>query len=73
MTEWQLYAQKLEGSQWKGEKLDKSKLDKMSGMSFLSGQLQGYQNANNVNLVTDQQLGQLLELMEALKNKEDEK
>lgn len=32
LTEWQLYAQKLEGDNWVGEKLDKSKLDKMSGM-----------------------------------------
>lgn len=32
LTEWQLYAQKLEGNNWTGEKLDKSKLDKMSGM-----------------------------------------
>ncbi|KAJ5603958.1 Complex 1 LYR protein, partial [Penicillium hordei] len=46
LTEWQLYAQKLEGDQWAGDKLDQSKLDKMS----------------------DQQLGQLLELMQALKN-----
>lgn len=32
MTEWQLYAQKLEGDQWAGDKLDQAKLDKMSGM-----------------------------------------
>lgn len=32
MTEWQLYAQKLEGDQWTGDKLDRAKLDKMSGM-----------------------------------------
>ena len=31
LTEWQLYAQKLEGDAWIGEKLDKSNLDKMSG------------------------------------------
>lgn len=31
LTEWQLYAQKLEGDTWAGEKLDKAKLDKMSG------------------------------------------
>jgi len=31
LTEWQLYAQKLEGDEWKGEKLDQAKLDKMSG------------------------------------------
>ncbi|KAL4957041.1 hypothetical protein BDW69DRAFT_157303 [Aspergillus filifer] len=47
LTEWQLYAQKLEGDTWKGEKLDKAKLDKMS----------------------DQQLGQLYELMQTIQNK----
>ncbi|KAL5346932.1 hypothetical protein ACLOAV_008075 [Pseudogymnoascus australis] len=30
LTEWQLYAQKLEGSSWRGEVLDKAKIDKMS-------------------------------------------
>ncbi|PYH90025.1 ACN9-domain-containing protein [Aspergillus ellipticus CBS 707.79] len=48
LTEWQLYAQKLEGDTWVGEKLDKSKLDKMS----------------------DQQIGQLYELMQAIQNKD---
>ncbi|EDN07170.1 acetate non-utilizing protein [Histoplasma capsulatum] len=48
LTEWQLYAQKLEGDTWQGEKLDKAKIDKMS----------------------DQQIGQLYELMSTLK-KED--
>ncbi|KAL4887192.1 hypothetical protein BJY04DRAFT_213146 [Aspergillus karnatakaensis] len=50
LTEWQLYAQKLEGDAWIGEKLDKGKLDKMS----------------------DQQLGQLYELMQAIRNEEGE-
>ncbi|KAL2819680.1 hypothetical protein BJX63DRAFT_358769 [Aspergillus granulosus] len=50
LTEWQLYAQKLEGDTWIGEKLDKGKLDKMS----------------------DQQLGQLYELMQTIKNKDGE-
>ncbi|GCB20517.1 succinate dehydrogenase assembly factor 3, mitochondrial [Aspergillus awamori] len=50
LTEWQLYAQKLEGDAWIGEKLDKSKLDKMS----------------------DQQIGQLYELMQAIQNKDGE-
>ncbi|KAJ5832825.1 hypothetical protein N7474_001136 [Penicillium riverlandense] len=36
LTEWQLYAQKLEGDNWAGEKLDKSKLDKMSGRVSVS-------------------------------------
>ncbi|KAL9632561.1 MAG: hypothetical protein Q9164_005248 [Protoblastenia rupestris] len=44
LTEWQMYAQKIEGDAWKGEKLDKGKIDKMS----------------------DQQLGQLYELMQAI-------
>ncbi|RAK73013.1 succinate dehydrogenase assembly factor 3, partial [Aspergillus fijiensis CBS 313.89] len=50
LTEWQLYAQKLEGDAWIGEKLDKGKLDKM----------------------IDQQIGQLYELMQAIKNEEGE-
>ncbi|EEH47687.1 acetate non-utilizing protein 9, mitochondrial [Paracoccidioides brasiliensis Pb18] len=48
LTEWQSYAQKLEGDTWQGEKLDKAKIDKMS----------------------DQQIGQLYELMNAIKNKD---
>ncbi|KAG2417540.1 acetate non-utilizing protein 9 [Aspergillus terreus] len=50
LTEWQLYAQKLEGDTWVGEKLDKAKLDKMS----------------------DQQIGQLYELMQAIQNPDGE-
>ncbi|PLB37288.1 succinate dehydrogenase assembly factor 3 [Aspergillus candidus] len=49
LTEWQLYAQKIEGDSWAGEKLDKAKLDKMS----------------------DQQLGQLYELLQATRKSED--
>ncbi|KAK7416112.1 hypothetical protein QQX98_005440 [Neonectria punicea] len=30
LTEWQLYAQKVEGDSWVGEKLDEGKLQKMS-------------------------------------------
>ncbi|KAI9722422.1 MAG: acetate non-utilizing protein 9 [Chrysothrix sp. TS-e1954] len=50
LTEWQLYAQKLEGDAWKGEKMDTSKLDKMS----------------------DEQIGQLYELMQAIQNKTEQ-
>lgn len=32
LTEWQMYAQKIEGDSWRGEKLDKGKIDKMSGI-----------------------------------------
>ncbi|OKL55679.1 Succinate dehydrogenase assembly factor 3, mitochondrial [Talaromyces atroroseus] len=49
LTEWQLYAQQLEGDSWQGNKLDKAKLDKMS----------------------DQQIGQLYELMQAIHNKSE--
>lgn len=31
LTEWQLYAQKIEGDAWIGDKLDEQKLAKMSG------------------------------------------
>lgn len=48
LTEWQLYAQQVEGDAWRGEKLDKGKVDKMS----------------------DQQIGQLYELMTAIREKE---
>lgn len=50
MTEWQLYAQAIEGNTWKGEKLDKQKIDKMS----------------------DQQLGQMYELMQEIQRKDRE-
>ncbi|MCJ1336313.1 acetate non-utilizing protein 9 [Bachmanniomyces sp. S44760] len=50
LTEWQMYAQKIEGDSWLGEKLDSGKIDKMS----------------------DQQLGQLYELMQAIQKAERE-
>lgn len=36
LTEWQLYAQKIEGDSWVGDKLDPEKVEKMSGLSTLS-------------------------------------
>ncbi|CAK7228467.1 hypothetical protein SBRCBS47491_006916 [Sporothrix bragantina] len=45
LTEWQLYAQQIEGEAWVGEKLDPNKVAKMN----------------------DQQIGQLYELMMAIK------
>ncbi|KAF1956738.1 ACN9-domain-containing protein [Byssothecium circinans] len=48
LTEWQRYAQIVEGDSWKGEKMDKTKIDKMS----------------------DQQIGQLYELMQAIRKQE---
>ncbi|KAH6619704.1 hypothetical protein B0J18DRAFT_252043 [Chaetomium sp. MPI-SDFR-AT-0129] len=47
LTEWQLYAQKIEGDSWAGEKLDQGKIAKMS----------------------DEQLGQLYELMKAIQKR----
>ncbi|KAI1142819.1 ACN9-domain-containing protein [Hypoxylon sp. FL0543] len=47
LTEWQLYAQKIEGDSWVGDKLDPEKVEKMS----------------------DQQLGQLYELMKAIQER----
>ncbi|KAI9722621.1 MAG: Succinate dehydrogenase assembly factor 3, mitochondrial [Candelaria pacifica] len=70
LTEWQMYAQKLEGDDWLEEKLDKGKIDKMSGMGLQYlldlGALLTY--------TTDQQLGQLHELMQAIhkQGQEDE-
>lgn len=48
ITEWQLYAQRIEGDTWKDGKLEKDKVDKM----------------------TDQQIGQLYELMQAIRKQE---
>ena len=31
LTEWQGYAQQIEGEKWRGDKMDKAKIDKMSG------------------------------------------
>ena len=41
LTEWQLYAQKLEGDQWVGERMDPNKIDKMSGKLIWPGFFQG--------------------------------
>ncbi|OCK81490.1 ACN9-domain-containing protein [Lepidopterella palustris CBS 459.81] len=48
LTEWQLYAQHIEGETWKGARMEREKIDKMS----------------------DQQIGQLYELMKAIRNQE---
>ncbi|KAI0385786.1 hypothetical protein F5Y04DRAFT_244651 [Hypomontagnella monticulosa] len=37
LTEWQLYAQKIEGDSWVGEKIDQGKIEKMSDQQM--GQL----------------------------------
>lgn len=59
-----MYAQKIEGDSWRGEKIDKGKIDKMSGPlldpSFC---------ILTKSKITDQQLGQLYELMQAIQKK----
>ncbi|KAI3401541.1 hypothetical protein diail_10142, partial [Diaporthe ilicicola] len=74
LTEWQLYAQKIEGDSWVGEKLDPGKVEKMSGAL-----LRDLQWAPRFDLwcftdlaITDQQVGQLYELMQAIKKRREE-
>lgn len=60
-----MYAQKIEGNAWRGEKLDKGKIDKMSGTVQSSiwlflGLMGGI----------DQQLGQLYELMQTIQKRD---
>ena len=64
-----MYAQKLEGDTWRGEKLDSTKIDKMSGMYPLSTWLSA---KGRLTATTDQQLGQLYELMQTIQKSEDE-
>ena len=77
MTEWQFYAQKLEGDAWAGDKLDKAKVDKMSGgFSFFllfPGCGLVKLNADTIcdYMPKDQQLAQLYELMQTIKNKNE--
>lgn len=77
MTEWQFYAQKLEGDAWAGDKLDKAKVDKMSGgISFFllfPGCGLVKLNADTIcdYMPKDQQLAQLYELMQTIKNKNE--
>ncbi|EHA48948.1 hypothetical protein MGG_17437 [Pyricularia oryzae 70-15] len=49
LTEWQLYAQQVEGESWLGEKIDQAKVEKLS----------------------EQQVGQLYELMMAIKSRRE--
>ncbi|EMD00207.1 hypothetical protein BAUCODRAFT_30673 [Baudoinia panamericana UAMH 10762] len=43
LTEWQLYAQQVEGEHWRGEKMEKGKIDKMSDQQI--GQLYELMNS----------------------------
>ncbi|KAL6868914.1 hypothetical protein ACO1O0_000237 [Amphichorda felina] len=49
LTEWQLYAQKVEGDSWKGEKIEEGKLQKLSDEQVhqLYELMQAIQNPNS--------------------------
>jgi hypothetical protein len=64
LTEWQMYAQKLEGESWIGEKMDVGKIEKMSGKLYRGDRNMG------ANFFTDQQLGQMYELMQAIRKRD---
>lgn len=67
MTEWQLYAQKIEGDAWQGEKIDPAKIEKMSGEFFASYMSFLACGSNAEGRFLDQQMGQLYELMQAIR------
>jgi len=64
LTEWQIYAQKLEGDSWLGERMDAGKVDKMSGIAHLI-LLDDHDWS-----FEDQQLAQMYELMQAIRKKQ---
>lgn len=65
-----MYAQKIEGDSWLGEKLDGGKIDRMSGTNLGFYWPRSEQHSNNFS--PDQQLGQLYELMQAIQKRERE-
>ena len=70
MTEWQLYAQKIEGDSWAGEKIEQGKLEKMSG-EFPGSQTthRGRRRASAdvcPGSCVEEQIQQLYELMQAI-------
>ncbi|TQS33684.1 hypothetical protein Golomagni_05960 [Golovinomyces magnicellulatus] len=59
LTEWQLYAQQVEGDSWVGAKIDETKLSKLSDFARLCKYTDRYQ---------DEQVHQLYELHQSIKN-----
>lgn len=59
-----MYAQVLEGDNWLGEKMDLEKVDKMSGTQF------NLLIKISTHSFLDQQLGQMYELMQAIRKQE---
>lgn len=72
LTEWQLYAQKIEGDAWVGEKLDQSKIQKMSGLLPLQLGLYASRYGLTVGGNQDEQLAQLYELMKSIQKRGEE-
>lgn len=72
LTEWQLYAQKVEGDSWMGEKLEREKVEKLSGMSPTSDACVRPSDAVVADLLVhpDEQVAQLYELLQAIRNRE---
>ena len=62
-----MYAQKIEGDSWLGERLDSAKIEKMSGHYY---KIPTFSQICLQPL--DQQLGQLYELMQAIQKRERE-
>ena len=62
-----MYAQRIEGDTWKGEKIEKNKVDKMSGWCSL---LLATASLQYWSYSLDQQIGQLYELMQAIRKQE---
>lgn len=50
LTEWQTYAQQIEGDNWRGAKMDKTKIDKMSGRFDFLRTKRSWQRSESVNL-----------------------
>ena len=86
LTEWQLYAQKVEGAEWKGHRLDKGVIDRMSG-EFVSpatppfsyeafsfwARREGSKKVIPLTfyLAAEEQLGQLYELLQTIQNPDE--
>ena len=60
-----MYAQQLEGDSWKDAKMDKSKIDKMSGQSHAL-----LHACFSDTMTPDEQIAQLYELMQAIRNQD---
>lgn len=70
LSRWQWYAQCVEGDTWQGGKMDPGELDKMSGTNIYPPRHIILAYADSWCL--DQQIGQLYELMQAIKKQQSD-